>query len=125
MIVVCDDLDTDFGRLRFKPKGGHGGHNGLRDIEAHLHSKNYPRLRIGINNSGGAGGGASKKPSGSSSSSSSSGRSDLDVPQFVLGKFSVAERAELPKIIDQAVHSIQRAAHFGIQNAMNSANAKS
>ena len=48
MLVVYDDLDTPFGSFRFKPKGGAGGHNGLRDIIRRLGHDRFPRLRIGI-----------------------------------------------------------------------------
>ena len=48
MLVVHDELDMEPGVVRLKTGGGHGGHNGLRDIIAHLSSKNFYRLRIGI-----------------------------------------------------------------------------
>lgn len=49
VLVICDDLDLDFGTLRLRLKGSPGGHNGLRSIERELSSRNYPRLKIGIN----------------------------------------------------------------------------
>jgi PTH1 family peptidyl-tRNA hydrolase len=48
LLVVYDDLDLPAGRLRLKPKGGHGGHNGLRSIAGSIGSTDFPRLRIGI-----------------------------------------------------------------------------
>lgn len=48
VVVLYDDLDLPSGRLRIKPKGGHGGHNGLRSIAAALGSTDFPRIRIGI-----------------------------------------------------------------------------
>ncbi len=48
LLVVHDDLDTAFGRLRLRKAGGHGGQNGLRSIIQHLGDKNFARLRFGI-----------------------------------------------------------------------------
>lgn len=47
VVVIHDDLDLQFGTLRFKFGGGHGGHNGLKSIDAHI-SKEYARIRMGI-----------------------------------------------------------------------------
>lgn len=47
VVVIHDDLDLEFGTLRFKFGGGHGGHNGLKSIDAHI-SKEYARVRMGI-----------------------------------------------------------------------------
>ncbi|KAG2617756.1 hypothetical protein PVAP13_3NG183453 [Panicum virgatum] len=49
LVVIYDDLDLPFAKLRLLPKGGHGGHNGMRSIIDHLkQSRNFPRLRIEI-----------------------------------------------------------------------------
>ncbi len=48
ILVIYDDLDLPVGKLRIKQGGGHGGHNGLRSIHAHLPSNRYPRVKIGI-----------------------------------------------------------------------------
>jgi len=47
VIVIHDDIDLPFGALRFKKGGGHGGHNGLKSIDAHI-GKEYIRVRIGV-----------------------------------------------------------------------------
>lgn len=52
VLVVHDDLDIAVGRVVFKTGGGHGGHNGLRDIIAHLGTSDFHRLRIGIGHPG-------------------------------------------------------------------------
>jgi peptidyl-tRNA hydrolase, PTH1 family len=52
MLVAHDELDLAVGDIRLKLDGGHGGHNGLRDICAHLHSNGFYRLRIGIGHPG-------------------------------------------------------------------------
>lgn len=48
LLVVCDDVNLPPGKLRIRVKGSHGGHNGLRDIQSHLGTTDYPRLRIGV-----------------------------------------------------------------------------
>jgi PTH1 family peptidyl-tRNA hydrolase len=49
VLVMYDDLDLPFAKLRLLPKGGHGGHNGVRSIINHLkQNRDFPRLRIGI-----------------------------------------------------------------------------
>jgi PTH1 family peptidyl-tRNA hydrolase len=48
LLVVCDDINLPLGKLRIRPRGTHGGHNGLRDIQNHLGTTEYPRLRIGV-----------------------------------------------------------------------------
>jgi len=47
IVVIHDDIDLPFGAIRFKHGGGHGGHNGLRSIDAHL-GQGYTRIRIGV-----------------------------------------------------------------------------
>lgn len=48
LLVVVDDATLDVGRVRFRPSGSAGGHNGLKSIEGALGSREYPRLRIGV-----------------------------------------------------------------------------
>ncbi len=48
VLVVVDDFALDLSRLRLKPSGSDGGHNGLRSIQSSLHSTEFPRLRVGI-----------------------------------------------------------------------------
>lgn len=77
IIVVYDDLDLAPGKLRFKQGGGHGGHNGLRSIHAHLPSPDYQRIRIGI------------------------GRPDhKDISGWVLGKAIEGDRADEARLFD-------------------------
>lgn len=52
ILVVHDELDFPAGTIRIKETGGHGGHNGLRDIIQHLGSRDFHRLRIGIGHPG-------------------------------------------------------------------------
>jgi PTH1 family peptidyl-tRNA hydrolase len=48
LLVVCDDMNLPLGKLRIRARGSHGGHNGLRDIENHLGTSDYARLRLGV-----------------------------------------------------------------------------
>lgn len=52
ILVAHDELDLPSGVLKLKKEGGHGGHNGLRDIINHLGTQNFPRLRVGISHPG-------------------------------------------------------------------------
>ena len=84
IIVIHDDLDLPFGTLRFKIGGGHGGHNGLRSIDAHIGAE-YIRVRIGIG-----------KPLHKS-----------DVANYVLSDFSSCQREFLPEILNHVKKSIK------------------
>ncbi|OQX73327.1 MAG: aminoacyl-tRNA hydrolase [Campylobacteraceae bacterium 4484_4] len=79
IIVIHDELDIDLGRIKLKHDGGHGGHNGLKSIDAHIGS-DYDRIRIGIS-----------KPSDKSK-----------VISYVLSDFSKEEQECLEKVIDKA-----------------------
>ena len=50
ILIIHDDLDLPVGRFKLRPSGKSGGHNGLKNIELHLHTTNYKRLKIGISN---------------------------------------------------------------------------
>lgn len=78
LFVVLDDLNLPLGRLRIRPSGSSGGHNGLKSIEAALSTPDYPRLRLGIGEAG---------------------ESTVD---YVLERFSPAEREVLEPVMDRA-----------------------
>jgi PTH1 family peptidyl-tRNA hydrolase len=85
IIIIHDDIDLEFGSLKFKIGGGHGGHNGLKSIDAHI-GKDYTRIRVGVS-----------KPS-----------NKLDVANYVLSDFSKDEFVQLnDTIINQAINAIQ------------------
>ena len=48
LIIVYDDIDLDLGNIRFKSKGSHGGHNGIKSIISHLGTNVFDRLKLGI-----------------------------------------------------------------------------
>jgi len=76
IIVIHDDMDIEFGKIKAKTGGSAAGHNGLKSIDSHL-GTNYTRIRLGISHPGGKG----------------------EVKDFVLSKFSKAEMEELPFIL--------------------------
>lgn len=75
IIVIYDDLDMDFGKLRVKDNSSSGGHNGIKDIINHLHTQQFMRIKVGINN-----------------------EYKRDVKSFVLSKFSKNELSTLDSI---------------------------
>ena len=97
ILVVHDELDIPPGALRVKEGGGHGGHNGLRDIIARLGSKEFVRLRVGIGHPG----------------------SSRDVTDYVLGKPTVDDRVSLDQAIDEALANLPQIAAGELQKAMN------
>jgi PTH1 family peptidyl-tRNA hydrolase len=102
LIVVCDDVNLPLGKLRIRTKGTHGGHNGLRDIQNHLGTTEYPRLRIGVD-----------------------GAEQGEMVDHVLGRFRPSER---PIIEDALVLSVQAVSVWvqqGIEVCMNRFNASS
>lgn len=99
IIVVHDELDFDFGRVAIKSSGGHGGHNGLRDIIATTGSRDFVRVRVGI------------------------GRPERgDVSNWVLTDFSSSDAAELPDVIERANEAIDAIVRRGVKVAMNEIN---
>jgi peptidyl-tRNA hydrolase, PTH1 family len=84
IIVIHDDLDLPFGTVKFKIGGGHGGHNGLRSLDAHI-GKEYIRVRIGIG-----------KP-----------QDKNDVANYVLSNFSKEELNKLQDIIPHTIKAIE------------------
>ena len=83
LLVVCDDFNLPFARLRLRRGGSDGGNNGLKDVTNALGTQEYPRLRFGI------------------------GRDGMDAIGFVLGAFTGDEEKLLPKAIERAVAGIQ------------------
>jgi peptidyl-tRNA hydrolase, PTH1 family len=101
-VVVHDDLDVGFGRLKLGPGGGHGGHNGLRSIIAEWGTSDFPRVRFGIG-----------RPS--------AGQNAAD---YVLTDFNGAERKELPDMVSRAAEAVETIVAGGTALAMNRFNGK-
>jgi len=98
LLVVSDDVDLPFGRLRIRPGGGAGGHKGLRDIIEHLGRDDFPRLRFGV--------GRPPHPG-------------QDTADWVLEGFSEEEEKVLPKRVEDAAHAVSSFVASGVQAAMN------
>jgi PTH1 family peptidyl-tRNA hydrolase len=100
LLVVLDDIAIPLSRLRLRPSGNDGGHNGLKSIQEHLGTIDYPRLRFGI-------GGDFPK-----------GR-QVD---FVLGKWDAAESGIVKQKIEKSTEVIETFALRGLEPAMNDVN---
>lgn len=100
ILVVVDDLNLEFGKMRLRGKGADGGHNGLKDVQQVLGTSKYARLRIGIGDN-------FKK-----------GR-QVD---FVLGKWSEKELDELSYILGSASNAILSFCSIGLAHTMNQFN---
>jgi PTH1 family peptidyl-tRNA hydrolase len=100
LLVVVDDVDLPFGRLRARQRGSAGTHNGLRSIVDRLGTTDFSRLRLGV------------------------GRGDArrDLADHVLSTFETGERAELDPFIARAADAAEMFAADGIQKVMNTYN---
>ena len=97
LLVVCDDVSLDLGRIRLRRAGSAGGHKGLTSIIHHLHSQEFPRLRLGIG----------APPEG------------VDMMSYVLGVFRRGDWPVMREVIDRAVQAMETWAYHGIDEAMN------
>jgi PTH1 family peptidyl-tRNA hydrolase len=97
VLIICDDFHLDFGALRLRRGGSHGGHNGMRSIIAALGTQEFPRLRIGI--------GAA--PAGQ------------DPADYVLERFSADERVRLGDVVAQAADCVETVLKAGLEAGMN------
>ncbi len=97
LLVVVDDLDLPLGRLRLRPSGGAGTHNGLRDLVDHL-GTGFPRLRVGI---------------------AAGGEPPEDLADWVLSSFTGAELRALEEALGRAADAVACAVENGLAEAMN------
>ncbi|MCR5304033.1 MAG: aminoacyl-tRNA hydrolase [Lachnospiraceae bacterium] len=102
LVVVCDDIHLDMGRIRIRKKGSDGGHNGLKDIMGKLGTNNFPRVRVGVG----------------------------EVPErfsqvdWVLSRFTQDETGIMEDACVKAAKAIEVMAMDGIDRAMNQFNEK-
>lgn len=100
VLVIYDDLDLPFGKLRLRKNGSAGGHNGMKSIIQHFGTQEFPRLRLGI------------------------GRPEVgDSAHYVLERFNSEQNEKLPSFLDQAVQVIHLGMQQGLDRAMNVGNA--
>ncbi len=97
VIVVHDDLDVEVGRLKVKRGGGHAGHNGLKDVDRALGTRDYLRVRIGIG-----------RPPGR-----------MAGKDFVLRRFTPAEREHIDVSIEEAADAVEQLVRDGLEPTQN------
>ena len=102
LLVISDDLALPFGKLRLKPKGSDGGHNGLKDIQSVLQTPLYSRLRFGVG------------------SEFARGRQS----DFVLGRWSDDEFRQLEQRVELCVEFIKSFTTIGVSMTMSALNGK-
>jgi PTH1 family peptidyl-tRNA hydrolase len=99
-IVVFDDISLDVGKLRIRPKGSAGGHNGIKSIIAHLGTDGFKRVKFGVGN----------KPSG------------WDLADWVLGRFKQEDEATLKQARAKACEAVETMLDESVEFAMNKFN---
>lgn len=97
VIVVYDDINLDVGRLRIREKGSAGGHNGIKNIIAHLGTDEFPRIRVGV---------GMKPPK-------------MDLADYVLSRFSKEEEALMEEGYERAAKAMELMVEDEISQAMN------
>lgn len=100
LIVISDDVSLDVGRLRIRKKGSAGGHNGLKNIIAHLGHDNFIRIKMGVG----------EKPKG------------WDLADYVLGRFSAPEGKMMEEAAKRAADAIRMIITSDADTAMNEFN---
>ena len=108
LFIIVDDLDLPLGKIRFRKKGGSGGHNGLKSIIEKLQTQNFNRIRVGI--------GSPKTIQKSA---------NYDVVSHVLGNISSDEKLILDKVylmIEKSLEELQTRKEDYIMNELNSFN---
>ena len=102
LIVIYDDIDLEPGQLRIRPKGSAGGHNGIKNIIAHLGTQVFKRVKVGVG----------EKPKG------------YDLADYVLGHFTKEEQAIFAERFDEVYDAVQLIVMGDITEAMNRHNKK-
>ena len=97
LLVVYDDIDIEIGKIRIRPEGSSGTHNGMRNISDMLASHDFPRIRIGTG-----------KP-----------MAGADLKEYVLAKIPLEEKEEINKGIQTAAEAVLEILNNGVEKAMN------
>ena len=98
IVVIYDDISLDVGRLRIREKGSAGGHNGIKSIIAHLGTDVFPRIKVGV------------------------GQPNVDLVNYVLGKFTDEEMEVLSESIDASTKAVSEIIKYDVNTAMNKFN---
>lgn len=102
LLVICDDINLPFGRLRMRKNGSDGGHNGLKNIAECLETENYARIRMGVGHEFSTGAQA----------------------DYVLGNLSEEEMKEMDNLSEKVIQGVKDWIFVGADRAMNVLNAK-
>lgn len=97
IIVVYDDISLDAGQLRIRTKGSAGGHNGVKNIIAHLGTQEFPRVKVGV---------GAKPPR-------------MDLADYVLSPFGKEDQEKMAAAFDEAAQAVESLIEEGPDRAMN------
>ena len=97
IIVIYDDVSLEVGQLRIRTKGSAGGHNGIKNIIAHLGTQEFPRVKVGV---------GAKPPK-------------MDLADYVLSRFSKEDRAKMEDAFKEAAEAVEVLITDGSDRAMN------
>ena len=101
LLLICDDTNLPFGKIRLRKSGSHGGHKGLESVIYHLETEEIPRLRIGIGDD----------------------VSGEVLKEYVLGEFNEEEKERLPQVVTRAAEAVVIYLSEPLENAMSKVNA--
>jgi len=104
LLVIHDDADLELGRLRIRPNGRAGGHNGLRSLIAALGSEEFPRIKLGVRGEG---------------------RGEADLAEYVLEDFDAGERSTASALVALGADAVEAVLDQGVERAMNLLNGRS
>lgn len=99
ILIISDDLDQPIGKYKLRYKGSSGGHNGLKNMELHLHTNEYKRIKIGISNN-----------------------KDMDTKDYVLGKLNKETLDIINPVIDKVQDILEDYFSLSFDNLMNKYN---
>ena len=102
LLVICDDINLPFGTVRMRKSGSDGGHNGLKNIEETIETRDYTRIRLGVGHEFEEG-------------------AQID---YVLGTLSDEEKAQMPELCDRVIQGVKDWIFVGADRAMNVLNTK-
>jgi PTH1 family peptidyl-tRNA hydrolase len=97
LVVVLDDVNLEVGRIRVRPKGGSGGHNGLTSVINHVGTEDFVRIRMGVGR----------------------GKSAGDLVSHVLHRFAPAQREVVTDMIERTADAVCAVLELGVEVAMN------
>lgn len=113
LLVIHDEVDQNFGNMKFQMSRGHGGHNGIRNIHQLLGTDAYARLRLGVG-----------RPPVFVNDSGEKTKSSMEIADWVLQNFSKSEQVDMPALIEMALGGIETWVTQGTSSAATIFNGK-